>query len=94
MDNLDNEKWGKQPAAAPEGLYTQVRTRIVQERLRIAQNHRQLLIGSALLLVVGAVNIGIIVLKNSEKQPISKENTERILYKTYFDNAITLSNEK
>ena len=75
-------------------MYEQVRQRIIQERIRIAKTHRQLVVGSALLLVVGAVNIGIILLKKTEKQPIFKANTEQILYETYFDNTITLTNEK
>ena len=52
------------------------------------------MIGSALLLVVGAFNIGNVFLKKTKKQPISNENIEQILYKTYFDNAIILSNEQ
>ena len=94
MDNFDNEKRGKQRINAPEGMYDQVRQRIIHERIRIARTHRQLVIGAALLLVVGVFNIGIIFLKKAENQPISKENTEKILYKTYFDNTINLSNEK
>jgi hypothetical protein len=94
MDNFDNKKWEKQPAHAPEGMFIQVRQRIIDERIQIAQTHRQLVIGSALLLVVGAFNIGYILLKQTEKQPVSKTNTEQLLYKTYFDNTVNLSNEK
>jgi hypothetical protein len=94
MDNFDNKKWEKQPASAPEGMYDQVRQRIIHERIRLAKTHRQLVVGSALLLVVGAFNIGFVLFKKTKKQPVSKENTEQILYKTYFDNDITLSNEK
>jgi hypothetical protein len=94
MDNFDNEKWVKQPATAPEGLFDQVRTRIIQERIRGAQTHRQLVIGSVLLLVVGAFNIGVIFIKNTANKPVSNENSEKILYKTYFDNATILSDEK
>ena len=93
MENFDNKKWDTQPVSAPEGMYDQVRQRIIKERIRMAKTHRQLVVGSALLIVVGAVNIGVILLKRIEKQPISKSNTEQILYETYFDNAITLSNE-
>ena len=94
MENFDNTHWEKQPANAPEDMYDQVRQRIMKERIRRTQNHRQLVIGSALLLVIGAVNIGLILLRNSEKQAIPKENTAKILYETYFDNTINLSNEK
>ena len=93
MENFDIKKWGKQRAAAPEDMYSQVRTRIIKERIRIAQTHRQLVIGSVLLLVVGAFNMGIILLKNKTNKPVFNENSEKILYKTYFDNAIMLSNE-
>jgi hypothetical protein len=94
MDNFHNKKLEKIPAKAPEGMYAQVQQRIIYERTRIVKTRRQLIIGSALLLVIGAFNIGIIFLKNWEKQPISKANTEHLLYETYFDNGITLSNEK
>jgi hypothetical protein len=94
MENFDNIKWHKQRASTPEGMYDQVRQRIIQERMRIAQNRRQLVIGSALLLVIGVFNIGITFLKNSEKQYASTQNTEQILYESYFDNTTNLSNEK
>ncbi len=94
MDNFNNEKWHSQPALAPEGMYNQVRQRLIDERIQMAQTHRQLVIGSALLLVVGAFNIGFILLKQPEKQPVSKTNTEQLLYETYFQNTLNLSNEK
>jgi hypothetical protein len=94
MENFDNKKWAKQPATAPEGLFNEVRQRIIQARVESVQTHRQLVIGSALLLVVGAFNIGFILLKNKEKQPISLTNTEQQLYETYFDNTLKFSNEK
>lgn len=94
MDNFNHKKWDTQPAAAPEGMYDQVRQRIIQERIRMARTHRQLVIGSALLLIVGAFNIGYVLFKKTEKQLVSKGSTEQILYETYFDNDITLSNEK
>lgn len=94
MNNLDDINWKKQPANAPEGMYEQVRKRILQERLRMTQNHRQLVVGSTLLLVVGVVNIALIFLRNKEKQPISTPNTEKILYETYFDNTTNIYNAK
>jgi hypothetical protein len=94
MDNFDNEKWVKQPATAPEGLFDQVRTRIIQERIRNAQTHQQLVVGSVLLLAVGAFNIGVIFIKNTSEKLISNEKSEKKLYKTYFDNTIILSDEK
>jgi hypothetical protein len=94
MDNFDKKKLGKQSIKAPKGMYDQVRQRIIHERIRINRTHRQLVIGSALLLLVGAFNIGTIVLKKTEKQPVFKRNAEQMLYETYFDNTITLSNEK
>jgi hypothetical protein len=94
MDFFDHEKWEKQPAAAPEGMYDQVRQRIMQERIRIVQTHRQLLVGSALLLIVGAFNISIIFVKGAENYPVAKGYSEQLLYETYFNNAINLSNEK
>ena len=76
-------------------MYAQVRERIIRERIRAARTHRQLVIGSALLLIVGGVNIGLILFwKNAPKRPIPKENTEQLLYKTYFDNAVNLADEK
>ena len=94
MEDFDIGKLHKQSATAPEGMYKQVRQRIVEERIRIARTHRQLMVGSALLLVIGAFNIGSVFVKKIEKRPVSNENAEQILYKTYFDNAIILSNEQ
>jgi hypothetical protein len=94
MDNLDNQKWQKQPAFAPEGMYNQVRQRIIEERIQIAQSRRQLVIGSVLLLVAGAFNFGLIFFKTTEKQPVSTITTEKILYETYFNNTKILFNEK
>jgi hypothetical protein len=94
MDKFDNIKWDNQRASAPEGMYDQVRQRILHERIRIAKTQRQLVIGSALLLVIGGINIGVSLLKYTQKEVASTKNTEQILYETYFDNTTTLSNEK
>jgi hypothetical protein len=94
MDKFNNIKWDNQRASAPEGMYDQVRQRIIHERIRIAKNHRQLVIGSALLLFVGGINIGVSLLKSPQKEVASTKNTEQILYETYFDNTTTLYNEK
>jgi hypothetical protein len=94
MDKFDNIKLDNQRASAPEGMYDQVRQRIIHERIRIAKNHRQLVIGSALLLVIGGINIGVSLLKYPQKEVVSTKNTEQILYETYFDNTTTLYNEK
>lgn len=95
MDNLNNQLLGTQRAPVPAGMYEQVRERLIHERVRAARTHRQLAIGSALLFIVGGVNVGLILFwKNPPKQPISKQNTEQMLYKTYFDNAVNLSDEK
>jgi hypothetical protein len=95
MDNFDNKVFQTQRVNAPEGMYEQVRQRIIRERISIAKTRRQLAIGSALLLIVGGLNIGLIIFENNTpKRPDIKENTEQMLYKTYFDNAINLSDEK
>jgi hypothetical protein len=94
MDSFDNKIGHTQPVKAPKGMYHQVRERIIQERIQTTKNHRQLVIGSALLLVVGAFNIGFIVFEKTKKQPNPKANTEQQIYETYFDNTISLSNEK
>ena len=95
MDNLSNKSLKTQRVPAPEGMYQQVRERLIRERVRAARTHRQLAVGSALLFIVGGVNIGLILFwKNAPKRPISSENTAQTLYKTYFDNAVNLSDEK
>jgi hypothetical protein len=94
MDNFDHKKWDKQRVNAPEGMYEQVRQRILHERMRVAKTHRQLAIGSSLLLLIGVFNVGIVLFWNTSKKPDSKVNFEQILYKTYFDNALNFSDEK
>jgi hypothetical protein len=94
MDIFDNNNWHTQPTTAPKGMFDLVRQRFIQERIKTAQTHRQLVIGSVLLLVVGAFNIGFILLNKTKKEPVSTTKTEQLLYETYFDNTIKLSNEK
>ena len=67
-------------------MYGQVRERIIQERIKMATTRRQLAIGSALLLIVGIVNVSIIFYYSGEKQEVVTNNTEKTLYETYFDN--------
>ena len=95
MDSSENEFLQTQRASVPEGMYAHIRERLINERVRAARTHRQLALGSALLLIVGGVNIGLILFwENAPKRPISSENTAQMLYKTYFDNAVNLSDEK
>ncbi len=91
MKNFDNNNLKQNRRAAPEGMYSQVRERIVSERIKIAKTRRQLAIGSALLLIVGIVNIGIILFYTNEKPQVATNNTEKTLYETYFDNQIPFS---
>ncbi len=86
MDNFGNKKLVQHRINAPEGMYYQVRERIVKERMRMARTRQQLAIGSALLLIIGGVNIGIILFSKSEKPHKTNNSTEQILYETYFDN--------
>ncbi len=91
MENFDENKLKINRRAAPEGMYSQVRERIVQERIKMAKTRRQLAIGSALLLIIGMLNVAIIMFYSGEKQPITSNNTEKALYETYFDNQIPFS---
>ena len=86
MDNFDNKNLKTSRRTAPEGMYGQVRERIIQERIKMATTRRQLAIGSALLLIVGIVNVSIIFYYSGEKQEVVTNNTEKTLYETYFDN--------
>jgi hypothetical protein len=94
MENFDNNNLKQNRRAAPEGMYSHVRERIVSERIKIAKTRRQLAIGSALLLIVGIVNIGIILFYPTENQPVVENNIEKTLYETYFDNQMPLQNAK
>ena len=91
MDNFDDKKLKKIHKAAPEGMYSQVRERIIFERIKIAKTRRQLAFGSALLLIIGIVNVAIIVFYTNEKPQSTTRNTDKVLYETYFDNQISLS---
>lgn len=86
MEHFDDKNLHTHRVTAPDNMYSQVRSRIVQERIQIAKTRRQLAIGSALLLIVGVVNVAIIVFSNREKPQTTKGNTEKMLYETYFDN--------
>ena len=90
MDNFDDKKLKQSRRTAPAGMYSQVRERIVSERIKMAKTRRQLAVGSALLLIVGIVNVAIIFFYKGEKRQISTNNTEQVFYETYFDNQISL----
>lgn len=94
MENFDDKNLMQTHASAPEGMYDQVRARIIQERIKMVKTRRQLAIGSALLLIVGVMNVGIILFYNREKPKKAAENPEKTLYESYFDNQMTLYNEK
>jgi hypothetical protein len=94
MENFDNIKWRKQPANAPEGMYEKVRERVIQERLRGIKTQRHLVVGVFLLLIVAGLNIGMSLFGRSEKTLFTNENKEQILYKTYFNNTLSLDDEK
>ena len=91
MENFDNNNLKISRRTAPEGMYGQVRERIIQERIKMAKTRRQLAIGSALLLIIGILNVAIIFYYSGEKQFITTNNTEKALYETYFDNQIPFS---
>lgn len=91
MENFDNNNLKQNRRAAPEGMYSQVHERIVSERIKIATTRRQLAIGSALLLIIGIVNIGIVLFYTNEKSQVAANNTEKTLYETYFDNQTPFS---
>ncbi len=91
MKNFDNKNLKQSRRAAPEGMYSQVRERIVLERIKMAQTRRQLAVGSALLLIVGVINISIILFYKNEQPQADTQNTEKMLYETYFDNQIPFS---
>lgn len=94
MDNFDGNHLKPQRVNAPEGMYGQVRQRIIHERIRAAKTRQQLTTGAALLLIIGVVNVALILFVNKEKPRGQQVTTEQMLYNTYFDNEMTLANEK
>lgn len=91
MDNLGNKKITQQRINAPEGMYDQTRVRIMKERIRIAKTRQQLAVGSALLLMIGCINVSIILFLSTEKPEKRNNSADQILYETYFDNQTPLS---
>ncbi len=94
MDNFDNKKLQQRSKSAPEGMYNKVRERIVQERIQRTRTRQQLTVGAALLLIIGVVNVSLILFVHTKKLNVEKVSTEQMLYNTYFDNQMTLSDEK
>ena len=90
MDNFDEKKLKIIHKTAPEGMYGQVRERIISERIRMAKTRRQLAFGSALLLIIGVINVAIIFFYINEKPQTTIQNTDKVLYETYFDNQISI----
>jgi hypothetical protein len=94
MKTFDEKNLQKMRVTAPEGMFNRVQERIIKERLREIKTQRHLLVGIFLLLIVAGLNIGMLLSDRSEKNLTVHENKERILYKTYFDNTISLADEK
>jgi hypothetical protein len=94
MKNFDEKNLQKMRVTAPEGMFNQVQKRIIQERLREIKTQRHLLVGVFLLLIVAGLNIGMLLSDRSEKNLTAHENKEQILYKTYFNNTLSLADEK
>ena len=92
MDIFDNKTNKNHRVSAPKGMYAEVRERIIKERIRSAKMHKQLVIGSALLLLIGILNVSLIVFFDNKKPIKNTEITvEQSLYNTYFDTQNTLS---
>jgi hypothetical protein len=92
MDIFDNNNNKNHRVSAPKGMYAEVRERIIKERIRSAKMHKQLVIGSALLLLIGILNVSLIVFFDNKKPiKIAETTVEQSLYNTYFDTQNTLS---
>jgi hypothetical protein len=88
MDSFKYDELKPLQVNAPEGMYGQVRERLIHERIRIAKTMQQLTFGAALLLIVGVVNIATVFYFNKKTPLIASGNAEQILFETYFDNQI------
>ncbi len=90
MDFFDNKKIEIQRATAPEGMFHEVKQRLVQERKQIAQTRRQLAIGAALLLLIGGFNIGFVFYNTHNQAQNDLVKAEAVLNDTYFNNHLSL----
>lgn len=84
MDNWNDSDFKIPKSAIPKAVFEGVKKQMITRRIEAQQNRRQLAIGSVLLLILGAVNIGILM--SYSKVDTAKTSAEQaeILHKAYF----------
>jgi translation elongation factor EF-1beta len=88
MDSFNYDNLKLLRVNAPKGMYEQVQERLKQDRIRIAKTRRHLAFGIALLLLMGVVNITTAIYSDKKEPFAANDNTEQVLFETYFDNQI------
>lgn len=93
MDIFDNNKIAIQRANAPEGMFEEIKQRLVETQTQAVTTHRQLTFSVSLLMVIAICNIGILLYKNNASQQNYAVNAAKTLSDEYFTNHLILSNE-
>ena len=83
MDNWNDSDFKLPKANVPNAVFESVKKKVIARRIEAQKNRQQVVIGSALLLVLAVVNIGIL-LNIREKTPKTTAEQAKIVYDSFF----------
>ena len=84
MDNWNDSDFKLPKANVPNAVFESVKKKVIARRIEAQKNRQQVVIGSALLLILAIVNIGIL-LNIHEKTPKTAAQQAEMLNKAYFE---------
>ena len=83
MDNWNDSDFKLPKANVPNAVFESVRKKVIARRVEAQKNRQQMVIGSALLLILAFVNIGIL-LNIRKKTPKTTAEQAKIVYDSFF----------
>ena len=84
MDNWNDSDFKLPKTSIAKDVFEEVKKRLITRRIEAQNNRRQMAIGSVLLLILGAVNMGILLSNRTEKPKTTAQQAE-MLNKAYFE---------
>ena len=83
MDNWNDSDFKLPKANVPNAVFESVKKKVIARRVEAQKNRQQVVICSALLLILGMVNMSILLYNYKEKPKTMAEQAE-IIQETYF----------
>ena len=84
MDNWNDSDFKLPKANVPNAVFESVRKKVIARRVEAQNNRQQMVIGSALLLILAVVNMSIL-LYNYKENPKTMAEQAEIIRETYFE---------